>query len=286
MLMATLRKTNQRKLRIYKGILCLAVCFLLLRVIFGADNQTGISYYTTKIFQPVMRLGASVSNAVSNGMLMIGGESALQRENEQLREELMEMKLQKSKKRSEEALASLMQEVSTNLPREAFDLIPAPLLSYPLTGDREILWIGGGEEAGFEPGMIVLSSKGIVGEIVRVFPNSAEVELVTDEKSTWGAETNKSHDLGLLKGTGSNGWVEFHLTVTAHEMEVGDLIVSSGMSGSIAPGGIPFGQIEEISVNKKGEPVARLKLLQDPREIRTFFVLPHQKISDKGMPGS
>lgn len=129
--------------------------------------------------------------------------------------------------------------------------------------------------------MIVLGAYGIVGEVTKVYQRTSLVELVTDEAAVWGAEVDARGDLGLAKGTGDPSFIEFHFNLSSTETEPGETLVSSGMAGSIAPGGVPFGKVQELRRSKEGEVVAIVRLPEPPEELRTMFVLPQRRIPFK-----
>lgn len=278
--MATLGRRKTRFDKLIKATIALLLLGLLVQVITGDDPESRNPLASAVVFaaNPFMRLGAAVHEGMGALWLSVFSAQRLQEENVRLREQLATGGLNESATRSREALDWLTQEVSTNIPPGTFELISAPVLALPPTSGRQIAWIGAGSDDGLEPGMIVLGVHGIVGEVDAVYTSSALVELVTDERAVWGAEVEKAGGMGLLQGTGDPLLVEMHFDVTAIEAKAGDRVVSSGMAGSIAPGGVPFGKIQEIKTNKRGEPIAVVRLPEKPGKLRTVFVLPQRRI--------
>lgn len=132
---------------------------------------------------------------------------------------------------------------------------------------------------GLGEGMVVLGPHGVVGILEGVYESTAKVLLLTDSRSTWGAQVEGRGELGLLRGTGDPRVVELHFDRTATESVEEEIIVTSGMAGSIAPGGIPFGRVLSVKANRKGEPMALVELPQEPARLRTLFILPLERIS-------
>jgi rod shape-determining protein MreC len=233
---------------------------------------------------PFLKAGASIHGAAGSFWSGFFGSRALESENVRLREEIAALRVDSSRERALDALASVSHHISTNVPYGTWDLIASPVLSGPIAADRQQLWIGRGERDGIARGMVVLSSGGIVGLVTEVMEDSALVELLTDRKSTWGAEIDRRSEFGLVKGTNNPAQVEFHFEKTAFRAEVGDSVVTSGMKGSVAPGGLPFGKISRIEESRSGERIAIVDLPEQPTALRTVFVLPLQRIDWEPAP--
>ena len=233
---------------------------------------------------PFMKLGSSLHRGAEHTWNGIFGSQRLAAENDELRQELMELRIKASIERSEGVLAERRAEISTNLPSVGSELIAAPVLAGPASPGRRVLWIGAGVEQGVRSGMIVLGPHGIIGSVADVHASTALVELVTDHKAAWGAQVAGSNELGLLRGTGDPLKLELHFDRTVAKVAEGQAIISSGMSGSIAPGGIPFGEVDSVALNKQGEPVAVVRLPDDPTAMRTVFILPLDRVPQAPTP--
>lgn len=276
--MATLGRRKSRLSQFARAALFLLLAALSLQFILARPGTSPIRDGLSWVFSPFLRMGSAVHQRGESFWVGWFERDRLQRENEELRQRLAEVRLQTRREESQENLAALSQKASTNVPEGTYDLIAVSVLAAPDAGASQMAWISAGRRQGLEAGMIVLGAEGIVGEVEVVFDDTALVELVVDARSAWGAEVDGRGEQGIVRGTGNARQVEFHFSQTVAKAEVGDLIVSSGMAGSIAPGGIPFGKVIEIRRNRKGEPVALVELAEHPADLRTFFVLPHRRI--------
>lgn len=242
----------------------------------GAENP--VNHGVLAIAGPFLRLGGWVreqGEAVSGA---VGGARALEAENERLRAELLEARLRNATADAHRALSALAQDVSTNIPPGSFDLVHAPVLLNPSRTGRQQVWVAVGALDGIREGMVALGPQGIAGVVTQVFERNARVSLITDDGAAWGAQVADSGDLGLLRGTGHRSLVELHFERTAVSAGVGDLVVSSGMAGSLAPAGMQFGVVEEVTWNKKGEPMALVRLPGAPERLRTLFIAPLDRL--------
>jgi rod shape-determining protein MreC len=237
----------------------------------------------TGLLEPFVRLGAGINERASGVWLSMFEGERLRAENEALRGELNEARLRAAVEHSELTLIELTERVSTNLPTAGTELITVPVLSSAGPRDRQVLWLGMGTREGLAPGMAVLGPETVIGLIEKCTEGMSLVRLVTDRRSTWGAEVTGLGELGLLVGTGSGDTVELHFSRTVTEAEAGQIVTTSGLAGSIAPAALRFGEIESLGRNRKSEPMAVVRLPGDPSKLRTVWVLPERRISVDGL---
>ncbi len=112
------------------------------------------------------------------------------------------------------------------------------------------LFINKGANQGVRENMPVINNKGLVGLVVQVMPSYAKVQLVIDMNSRVAAISQRTREMGILKGEGVHGCLLDYLPKKTL-IEKGDIVVSSGM-GSLYPKGIPIGEVEEVEFKKKG----------------------------------
>jgi len=97
--------------------------------------------------------------------------------------------------------------------------------------------------------MAVVAPGGIVGRVVSTSPWSAQVMLITNEKSGVGAvvgQLGQSSALGSIKGLGENGLLEMRYVSALEKVEVGDLVLTTGQDG-IYPSGYNVGAVVEAN---------------------------------------
>lgn len=103
---------------------------------------------------------------------------------------------------------------------------PSPFLSYVII-DR-------GSDDGLRRGMPVVSEKGLVGSVVEVTPLSAKVILIVDTASAVNARLHTSRETGVVVGQLAGG-LEMQLIPQKAEVQIGDLVVTSGLGGRYPP---------------------------------------------------
>lgn len=92
-----------------------------------------------------------------------------------------------------------------------------------------------GSQAGVEAGQAVVDELGVVGQVTRVFPMTSEVTLLTDKDQAIPVELERNGLRGILAGSGA-GAMELRFMPTNTDVQVGDLLTTSGLDGVYLPG--------------------------------------------------
>ncbi|MCL4262861.1 MAG: rod shape-determining protein MreC [Anaerolineae bacterium] len=103
-----------------------------------------------------------------------------------------------------------------------------------------------GTEDGIRVGMPVESSRGLVGIIFRAAPQSAQVALITDNASAIPARLGNSRATGILSGGGLGGPLTMDWVDLKYELEIGEVVLTSGLDGSF-PQDIVVGRVIEVN---------------------------------------
>jgi rod shape-determining protein MreC len=96
-------------------------------------------------------------------------------------------------------------------------------------------------------GQALLDAKGVVGQVVRVGPMTAEAVLITDADHAVPVTINRSGLRTIVVGTGDSSRLRLPNLPNSSDVKVGDLLVSSGLGG-VFPSGYPVGRIIEVRV--------------------------------------
>jgi len=104
-----------------------------------------------------------------------------------------------------------------------------------------------GKANGIEPGMPVVTERGLVGRVTDVYNNSSRVLLITDSNSNVNTLLQNSRLRGILHGRAGQQAIMDYLPQD-NKVLVGDIVVTSGESGNF-PAGVPVGQVVEVEQN-------------------------------------
>ncbi len=145
-------------------------------------------------------------------------------ENEQLRRELQQVRLENQIMRRDLA---------------QFEVIGGGANAH----SKEIV-LDKGRRDGVKPGMAIVVAEGVVGKILAAYPGSSLGLLIDDADSGAGVILANSRVRGLLRGQGRT---ECLIDYVEHEVsvEVGEQILTSG-EDRIFPKGLPVGQVTRI----------------------------------------
>ena len=98
------------------------------------------------------------------------------------------------------------------------------------------VFIDKGSEAGVTAGSAVVDADGVIGQVTRVYPYMAEVTLVTDKDHVIPVKIERSGVRAVMAGTGAGGAPELRFMSPSADVQVGDLLVTSGLDGTYPPG--------------------------------------------------
>ncbi len=134
-------------------------------------------------------------------------------------------------------------------------------LHYSATVDK-------GNDNGIKKNMPVITPKGIVGRVIKVYPHSSQALFIVDPNSTVDALIQRSRIRGIVEGRGDNTLAMKYVPIDA-DVLIGDYVMSSGLSG-VFPKGLAIGRITKIDNGKDGffkiielKPIVTLQKLEE-----------------------
>ena len=118
------------------------------------------------------------------------------------------------------------------------------------------LFVNRGSDAGIKAGEAVIDEIGVVGQVTRVFPNMAEVTLITDKDHAVPVRIERSGVRSVFFGAGSGRPPELRFMAPSADIRVGDKLYTSGMDGTY-PAGLAVAQVEAVD-RDTGQMFARI----------------------------
>ena len=140
---------------------------------------------------------------------------------------------------------------------------------------RQRLVIDKGDHNGLYRSQPVIDATGLVGQVVRLGPWSAEVLLIIDPEHAVPVEVLRNGTQTIAVGSGDEAELRLPLLPATADVKAGDVIVTSGLGG-VFPAGLPVGTVLEV-VRDPDEILARVRvkpratLAQDRQVIALWF---------------
>jgi len=160
----------------------------------------------------------------------------------------------------------------------------AELLSVDMKPFTQQVVISKGARNDVYPGQPILDASGILGQVVHVSPFNSTSMLITDPSHALPVQVNRSGQRAIAMGTGETNRLELpHLPNNA-DIEVGDLLVTSGLGGRFPPG-YPAARVTVVTRNP-GQPFAEVQAvptgkLESAREVLLVWNNPPEASSDE-----
>jgi len=139
----------------------------------------------------------------------------------------------------------------------------AELLSVNLVPYEHIVVVNKGVRFGVHAGQPVFDANGVVGQVLRASPYSAEVMLITDPNHAIPVQVNRNGLRTIALGTGQTDRLALPYLSSNADIQVGDLLVTSGLGG-VFPHGYPVATVTDVAPQKtsfakvSAAPVAQL----------------------------
>lgn len=151
------------------------------------------------------------------------------------------------------------------------NVLVAEMIAVDPNPETLLVMIDKGSTSGVFVGQPLLDAEGLMGQVVSVSPYTARVLLLSDASHSVPVQVTRSNLRLIAQGTGSVGQLELrHVQATA-DIEVGDLLVSSGLGGRF-PVGYPVARVTSID-HDPGEPFAVVRAAPTARLDRSRHVL-------------
>jgi rod shape-determining protein MreC len=257
------------------------------------DKQSLIRSWTVGAMSPFGRAGAWSMGTVRGVWRHYFALSATARENDRLRQENNDLKLKvdelQSKATEGTRLATLLHFREAH---QAVPMIAARVISTSADTTSAAIFVDRGQRDGLKRNMGVITPDGVVGKVIEVYGDTAQVLLLTDKDSGVGAMIADSRTQGAVGGVGEPMLVMKYVP-SDDEAKVGDRVVTSGLD-RIFPKDLPVGTVTEVKPANpfkqiRVRPAANLERLEevlilptlDPLQMKTEAETPAAPASNE-----
>jgi rod shape-determining protein MreC len=112
-----------------------------------------------------------------------------------------------------------------------------------------------GSQHTVKAGQAVVDSKGIIGQVTRVYPFTSEVTLITDKELSIPIQIERNQLRAIAFGEGNNT-LDIPYLPTNVDIKIGDKLVTSGIDG-VYPAGLAVATVSQILQNPES-PFAKI----------------------------
>jgi len=213
-----------------------------------ASQERVIRVWTQVAADFVQSPVTTVSSSVNNYFRSISSLRTAQSENDLLKQRIQKLEIEVQQK---EDLSSENGRLKSFL--ELKEQSPYKILAAQIIGRDPSVWfdtsiINRGSLDGVKLNMPIVTNGGLVGRVVAVSPLTAQIALITKDKSGLGAvvgELGNSNALGVVSGSGKKETLEMGYVPGSVEVRVGETVYTTGQDG-IYPAGLKLGEIVEV----------------------------------------
>ena len=118
----------------------------------------------------------------------------------------------------------------------SFKTLPVEILFNPPNPISQRIVINRGSNDGLKLGNPIANDAGILGQVVRIYDNSAEVSLLEDRDFAVPVQVARNGLRAAVFGAGRGNPLELRYLPVASDLEVGDVLITSGIDGVYPPG--------------------------------------------------
>jgi rod shape-determining protein MreC len=272
--------SRHKSLVLLAGVILLQVVLLAVQI--KRDSQGRLlRVWTVGAVSPFQRAGAKGIGNIRGTWSHYFALQNTSRDNEQLRRENDELKLEvnrlQSKAGEADRLAALLnfRQTQRNVP-----MLAARVIGTSADSASQTIYLDRGEHDGIRRNMGVITPDGVVGKVVESYRDTAQVLLLTDKESGVGAMLADSRIQSPAGGTGEP-LLSMKYIPTDDTVNMGEHVVTSGMD-RIFPRDLPVGVVTEIKTGRpfqqvRVRPAANLQRLEEVIVLLTLHPLELKK---------
>ena len=170
---------------------------------------------------------------------------ALQKEVEKLRDELRDQQLMTLRQAALESENATLRGLNSALPEVIEKRLIGEVINVEVSTLRQRLLVNRGGTNGVYRQQPVITGDGVLGQVLRIGPFSSEIILITDSEHALPVQDLRSGERTIALGTGRATALELPYVPQNRDVQVGDVLVTSGLDG-VFPYGLPVARITKV----------------------------------------
>lgn len=187
------------------------------------------------VVDPVQRVAQTPGSLVDYAASYLQGMQALQNENNELKHAQLNTAPNLQRLAHLEVENERLRKLLAVNEREKANGQVAQILYTARDPFTRKVIIDKGQQSGIIAGQPAIDEAGVVGQVTRIFPFSAEITLITDKDQAVPVQVVRTGQRSVVFGLG-NGQLELRYMPANADIQVGDVLVTSGLDGVYLPG--------------------------------------------------
>jgi rod shape-determining protein MreC len=241
----TLRFFNRGPSPVARLVFFCALSLLLLFVDARYQYLESTRNVLAVIIYPFQRLTALPGEVVGSISVYFETQSRLQEENLQLRQQHDTDAAQLAQLAAVQAENAQLRTLQELKQRVDYPMQTAEIVYVERDIFKRKLIVNKGSQANVVAGQVVVDDFGVVGQVTRVYPWLSEVTLVTDKDHAVPIQFLRNGLRAVVFGSGDIGEMALRYMPVSSDIEVGDMLVTSGIDG-IYPPNLPVAKVVRI----------------------------------------
>lgn len=260
-------------------VIVLSVAFLGI-IIYTINNEqkNAVSSGVGSAINPLQKVVYTINDKIKGSLDFLLNFSNIKEENKDLTKENIELKnklLEYDKLKEEND--RLRDVLNFKDSKNNYDYIGCEIIGYSGESFFDGYKIDKGEKDGLKKDMVVISDKGLVGQVTSTGSNWAIVESLLNENIAVSVMVNSTRETtGILKGyvtRTNNGLTKVTNLPLNSEIKEGDVILTSGL-GQVYPKEIRIGEVTSVETDEiKVMKTAIVKPYVDFNKLEDLFVI-------------
>ena len=170
-------------------------------------------------------------------------------ENDELKKAVLRLQEENNSLREDVFQNARLKQVLDYKENAGFTTIAAGIMGQDLEGWTKTITINKGSSEGVVRDQAAISPLGVVGRVIEVTTHSSKVLVNLDVRSDIDVLVQRSRVKGVVEGTGGDALILKYIR-QADDVQVGDLILTSGLSGTF-PKGLVVGEVVKIEKSRE-----------------------------------
>ncbi|MBT8535704.1 rod shape-determining protein MreC [Polynucleobacter paneuropaeus] len=219
-----------------KLIVCLSISIALMLIDYRFKTLDPIRNNVNWVLRPLEYLMLTPRNVYQASTEYFTTRSTLEQENQIFKARQAELALLANQSEFLLIENQNLRQLMDLQKQVGFKTLPVEILFNPPNPISQRVVINRGNDDGLKLGNPIANDAGILGQVVRLYDHSAEVSLLEDRDFAVPVQVARNGLRAAVFGAGRGNSLELRYLPVASDLEVGDILITSGIDGVYPPG--------------------------------------------------